>query len=52
MSRITACVRDQDILETVRQAPSDIVQVVVKDGDDARNLTSVVLAQFLVVGLI
>ena len=29
---------------------SDIVQVVVKDGDDARNLISVVCAQFLVVG--
>ena len=30
-------------------SPSDIVQVVVKDGDDTRNLISVVCAQFLVV---
>ena len=32
-----------------RHSPSDTVQVVVKDGDDTRNLISVACAQFLVV---
>ena len=33
-----------------RHSPSDIVQVVVKDGDDTRNLVLVVWAQLMVVG--
>ena len=34
----------------VRHTTSDIVQSAVKDGDDARNLISVVWGQFLVAG--
>ena len=42
--------QDKKWFDMDRHSPSDIVQVVVKDGDDARNLISVVCAQFLVVG--
>ena len=42
--------QDKKWFDMHRHSPSDIVQVVVKDGDDARNLISVVWAQFLVVG--
>ena len=42
--------QDKKWFDEQRHSPSDIVQVVVKDGDDARNLISVVWAQFLVVG--
>ena len=42
--------QDKKWFDMQRHSPSDIVQVVVKDGDDARNLISVVWAQFLVVG--
>jgi ATP-binding cassette subfamily B (MDR/TAP) protein 1 len=33
-----------------QHSPSDIVQAIVKDGDDAKNLISVVWGQFLVLG--
>ena len=42
--------QDKKWFDMQRHSPSDIVQVVVKDGDDARNLISVVWARFLVVG--
>ena len=42
--------QDKKWFDMPDHSPSDIVQVVVKDGDDARNLISVVWAQFLVVG--
>lgn len=42
--------QDKKWFDKQRHSPSDIVQVVVKDGDDARNLISVVWAQFIVVG--
>ena len=41
--------QDKKWFDQSEHSPSDIVQVVVKDGDDARNLISVVWAQFLVV---
>ena len=42
--------QDKKWFDKQQHSPSDIVQVVVKDGDDARNFVSVVWAQFLVVG--
>jgi ATP-binding cassette subfamily B (MDR/TAP) protein 1 len=42
--------QDKKWFDMHRHSPSDIVQVVVKDGDDAGNLISIVWAQFLVVG--
>ena len=42
--------QDKKWFDMHSHSPSDIVQVVVKDGDDARNLISIVWAQFLVVG--
>ena len=42
--------QDKKWFDMPRHSPSDIVQAVVKDGDDARNLVSVVWGQFLVVG--
>ena len=41
--------QDKKWFDESRHSPSDIVQVVVKDGDDARNLISVVWSQFAVV---
>ena len=42
--------QDKKWFDKSEHSPSDIVQVVVKDGDDARNLISVVWVQFFVVG--
>jgi ATP-binding cassette subfamily B (MDR/TAP) protein 1 len=42
--------QDKKWFDDASHSPSDIVQVVVNNGDDARNLVSVVWAQFLVVG--
>ncbi|KAF8802026.1 P-loop containing nucleoside triphosphate hydrolase protein [Phlegmacium glaucopus] len=42
--------QDKKWFDARTNSASDIVQVVVKDGDDARNLVSVVWCQFLVVG--
>jgi hypothetical protein len=41
--------QDKKWFDMQRHSPSDIVLVVVKDGDDARNLVSVVWVQFSVV---
>jgi len=42
--------QDKKWFDMPRHSPSDIVQAISKDGDDARNLISVVWGQFLVVG--
>ncbi|KAJ7594062.1 P-loop containing nucleoside triphosphate hydrolase protein [Mycena floridula] len=56
ISRIrTSCFKlilaqDKRWFDKSENSPVRLVQVLLKDGDDARNLISVVLAQFLVVG--
>ena len=42
--------QDKKWFDIARHSPSDIVQAVVQDGYDAKNLVSVVWGQFLVVG--
>jgi ATP-binding cassette, subfamily B (MDR/TAP), member 1 len=44
--------QDKTWFDILQHSPSDIVQAIVKDGDDSKNLISVVWGQFLVVGAI